>query len=160
MRIAVHAVGRMKAGPEAELAGRYFDRLAKIGPSVGLEWAGLSETVESRAPGPGERKREEAARLTSVLEPGSVLLLLDERGKAQGSEDLARWIAKTRDEGCRRLVTALGGPDGHDAALRDGAGLVLSMGKLTWPHQLARVMIAEQLYRCATILAGHPYHRI
>ena len=117
MRIAVHAVGRMKAGPEAELAGRYFDRLAKIGPSVGLEWAGLSETVESRAPGPGERKREEAARLTSVLEPGSVLLLLDERGKAQGSEDLARWIAKTRDEGCRRLVTALGGPDGHDAAL-------------------------------------------
>ncbi|MVA96294.1 23S rRNA (pseudouridine(1915)-N(3))-methyltransferase RlmH [Nitratireductor sp. CAU 1489] len=160
MRIAVHAVGRMKAGPEAELADRFFGRFAKIGPPVGLEWAGLAETVESRATGPTERKREEAARLSALLEPGSVLLLLDERGKSQGSEDLARWIAKTRDDGCRRLVVALGGPDGHDDALRGTAGLVLCMGKLTWPHQLARVMIAEQLYRCATILAGHPYHRV
>lgn len=159
MRIAVHAVGRMKAGPEAELADRFFDRLAKTGPSVGLEWAGLCETAESRAGTASARKREEAARLTTLLEPGSALLLLDERGKAQGSQDLARWIATTRDDGCRRLVVAIGGPDGHDAALRDAADLVLCMGKLTWPHQLARVMIAEQLYRCATILVGHPYHR-
>lgn len=159
MRIAVHAVGRMKAGPERELADRYLDRFAKTGPGVGLEWNGLSEVSESRARGEAERRREEARPLEALLGGGAALVLLDERGQNLASEELAAWLGQRRDQGQRDLVIAIGGPDGHDPTLRARAALTLSFGKLTWPHQLARVMLGEQLYRVATILAGHPYHR-
>ncbi|MFN3548432.1 MAG: 23S rRNA (pseudouridine(1915)-N(3))-methyltransferase RlmH [Mesorhizobium sp.] len=159
MRIAVHAVGRMKAGPERELADRYFDRFAKAGPAVGLEWAGVVETPESRSATATERKREEAAKLDRLLADGAALVLLDERGKNIGSEAFAAWLGKLRDRGQRDLVIAIGGPDGHAPELMEKAALTLSFGALTWPHQLARVMLAEQLYRVASIAAGHPYHR-
>lgn len=159
MRIAVHAVGRMKAGPEKELADRFFDRFAKSGPAVGLEFSGVSETPESRARSAAERKREEAERLRAQFAPGAALILLDERGKNISSETLAQKIAALRDGGQKNLVFAIGGADGHDPALRDAADLVISFGAATWPHQLVRVMLAEQLYRAATILSGHPYHR-
>lgn len=156
MRIAVHAVGRMKAGPERELAGRYLDRFAKSGPAVGLVFAGVAESAESRAGTPAERKREEAGRL--VPASSAAFLVLDERGRDLSSEAFARWLAGLRDEG-RDLVISIGGPDGCDEALRRKADRVVSFGAQTWPHQLVRVMLAEQLYRAATILAGHPYHR-
>ena len=159
MRIVVHAVGRMKAGPERELAVRYFDRFAKAGPPVGFEWEGVVETPESRAASATERKRDEATKLDRMLADGAALVLLDERGKNIGSEDLAGWLGKWRDNGQRELVIAIGGPDGHAPDLAEKAALLLSFGALTWPHQLARVMLAEQLYRAATIAAGHPYHR-
>lgn len=159
MKIAVHAVGRMKAGPEKELVGRYFDRFAKSGPAIGLEFAGVVETPESRAQGVAERKREEAQKLQAQLGAGAALILLDERGKNISSEDFANRLAVLRDGGQRNLVIAIGGPDGHDAALRESAALTLSFGTLTWPHQIVRIMLAEQLYRAATILSGHPYHR-
>ena len=159
MRIAVHAVGRMKAGPEKELADRFFDRFSKSGPAVGLEFSGVQETPESRARNADERKREEAEKLRGQLGPGTALLLLDERGKSISSEALAEKIGALRDNGQRSVIVAIGGADGHDAALRDSAELVISFGAATWPHQLVRVMVAEQLYRIATILAGHPYHR-
>ena len=159
MKIIVHAVGRMKSGPEKELADRYFDRLAKAGPAVGLEFAGVTEIPESRAQAAAARKREEAERLQPLLSDGAALILLDERGKNMPSQDFADFIGSLRDNGQRLAVIAIGGPDGHDAQLRGEAALVLSFGALTWPHQLARVMLAEQLYRAATILTGHPYHR-
>lgn len=159
MRIAVHAVGRMKAGPEKELADRFFDRFAKSGPAVGLDFPGVSEAPESRARSAAERKREEAERLRAQLAPGTALILLDEHGKNISSEALAQRIATLRDGGQKSLVFAIGGADGHDPALRDTAELVISFGAATWPHQLVRVMLAEQLYRAATILTGHPYHR-
>jgi 23S rRNA (pseudouridine1915-N3)-methyltransferase len=159
MKIAVHAVGRMKAGPDKELAERYFDRFAKSGPAIGLEFPGVVETPESRAQGVNERKREEAQKLQAQLAPGAALILLDERGKNISSEDLAARIGSLRDGGQKHLVIAIGGPDGHDASLRESAALTLSFGALTWPHQLVRIMLAEQLYRVATILSGHPYHR-
>lgn len=159
MRIAVHAVGRMKAGPERELSERYFDRFAKVGPAVGLEWWGLTEIAESRAQSAEERKREEAQRLETQIAAGAGLLVLDERGRNIGSESFAAWLGARRDGGQRDLVVALGGPDGHPEALTSRAALTLSFGALTWPHQLARIMLAEQLYRAATLLAGHPYHR-
>ncbi|TIW18313.1 MAG: 23S rRNA (pseudouridine(1915)-N(3))-methyltransferase RlmH, partial [Mesorhizobium sp.] len=89
MKITVHAVGRMKTGPERELAGRYFARFAKSGPAVGLEFAGIVETPESRGQSADERRREEGQKLQAQLQQGSVLLLLDERGKSLSSEDLA-----------------------------------------------------------------------
>jgi 23S rRNA (pseudouridine1915-N3)-methyltransferase len=158
MRLSVHAVGRMKAGPERELADRYFGRLAKAGPAVGLDFAGVAEIAESRARDVGERRREEAAAL-AAHRADAALILLDERGKNPTSEDFAALIAALRDRGRKHLVLAVGGPDGHDATSRQAADYVLSFGAQTWPHQLGRVMLAEQLYRAATILAGHPYHR-
>jgi len=158
MRIAVHAVGRMKAGPERELADRYLGRLAKAGPAVGLEFSGVTEIAESRARSVDERRREEAAQLAAFRRDG-VLILLDERGRNPTSEDLAQRLGAMRDRGARQAVLAIGGPDGHDPSSRDAAELVLSFGAQTWPHQLVRVMLAEQLYRVSTILSGHPYHR-
>jgi len=158
MRIGVHAVGRMKAGPERELAARYFDRFAKAGPAIGLEWAGVTEIAESRAQSAALRKQEEARALASALQ-GSALILLDETGKSIGSEAFAARIGEMRDSGTRSLVFAIGGADGHDPELRKNAALVLSFGAMTWPHQIVRVMLAEQLYRATTILSGHPYHR-
>jgi 23S rRNA (pseudouridine1915-N3)-methyltransferase len=159
MRIAVHAVGRMKAGPEAELADRFFDRFAKSGPAVGLYLSGVTEVQESRAQTPVERQRAEAATLEATLTDGAALFLLDERGRDLSSADIATRIATLRDSGRKSLLIAIGGPDGHDESLRRTATLTLAFGKQTWPHQIVRVMLAEQLYRVATILSGHPYHR-
>lgn len=159
MRVTIAAIGRMKAGPERVLADRYLDRLKKIGAPLGLDYQGLSEYPESRLGTAPERKREEAERLRSSLAAGSVHLILDERGKTLSSEELAAAIAAFRDDGRRDLALLIGGPDGHDETLRSGANLVLSLGRMTYPHQIARILVAEQLYRAATILAGHPYHR-
>ena len=158
MRLGIHAVGRMKTGPERELADRYLARFAKTGPAIGLEFAGIAEIAESRARTVDERRREEAAAL-AVHRADAALFLLDERGKNPTSEDIAGQIARLRDGGTKRLVFAIGGPDGHDAGSRAQADLVISFGAQTWPHQLVRVMLAEQVYRAATILSGHPYHR-
>lgn len=159
MKITVHAVGRMKAGPEKQLADRYFERFAKSGPAVGFEFSGVVEIAEGRAQTANERRREEGQKLQTLLQQGSALILLDERGKNLSSEDFAGRIGLLRDGGRKGLVMAIGGADGHDQSLRDQAELMVSFGALTWPHQLVRVMLGEQLYRAATILSGHPYHR-
>lgn len=159
MKIAIHAVGRMKAGPERELVERYLDRFAKGGPAVGLEFAGVIEIAESRAQTATERRREEGRALQAQRQQGAVLVLLDERGRSLGSEEFAGRLGLFRDEGRKAALIAIGGADGHDQSLRDQADLVLSFGAMTWPHQLVRIMLGEQLYRTATILAGHPYHR-
>ena len=159
MRIAVHAVGRMKAGPEKELAGRYMARLARSRPPRGREFGGVAETTESRARDAEARKREEGQRLRALAAEGAEIILLDERGRNLSSQAFADRIAALRDSGKRSLVIAIGGADGHDAALHEIAGLAISFGAATWPHQMVRIMLAEQLYRAATILGGHPYHR-
>ncbi|MET0170073.1 MAG: 23S rRNA (pseudouridine(1915)-N(3))-methyltransferase RlmH [Aliihoeflea sp.] len=158
MRLSIHAVGRMKAGPERDLVARYLDRLAKAGPAVGLEFAGVTEIAESQARSAEQRMREEAQKLESAV-GDAVLVLLDERGKNLTSRAFADYISRHNDGGTRGVVVAIGGADGHDAQLRTKADLVLSFGTLTWPHQLVRVLLAEQLYRASTILSNHPYHR-
>lgn len=160
MRIGLFAVGRLKAGPEKDLAARYLDRFAKSGPAVGLELGKLVEVAESRASNTETRKREEAALLDKAVPSDAVLVLLDERGKAVGSEDFAELLGRWRDAGKRDLMIAIGGADGLDLALHERADQVLCLGKMTWPHQLVRILIAEQLYRAVTILSGHPYHRV
>ena len=159
MKVTVHAVGRMKSGPERELADRYFDRFGKSGPPIGLEFIGISETPESRGQTASERRRDEGRILQTQLQQGTALVLLDERGRDLSSEDFAGRLGLLRDSGRKALILAIGGADGHDQSLRDQADLVLSFGSMTWPHQLVRVMLGEQLYRAATILSGHPYHR-
>ena len=160
MRIGLFAVGRLKAGPEKDLAARYLDRFAKTGPAIGMELARLSEVTESRASNGETRKREEASMLLKTLAEGSILVLLDERGKAMDSEAFATLLGNFRDQGKRDLTIAIGGPDGLDPSLYDKADATICLGKMTWPHQLVRILIAEQLYRAVTILSGHPYHRL
>ncbi|MCF3641353.1 23S rRNA (pseudouridine(1915)-N(3))-methyltransferase RlmH [Rhizobium sp. TRM95111] len=159
MRIGLFAVGRLKAGPEKDLAARYLDRFAKAGPAIGLEAGRVAEVAESRASNAETRKREEAGLLDRALPDGAVLILLDERGKALGSESFASLLGSYRDAGKRDVMIAIGGADGLDPALHDRADAVLCLGKMTWPHQVVRILIAEQLYRAVTILSGHPYHR-
>ena len=160
MRISLFAVGRLKAGPEKDLASRYLDRFAKAGPAIGLELVRVTEVPESKASNAETRKRDEAAALEKALPDGALLVLLDERGKSLDSEAFADTLGRFRDSGKRDLMVAVGGADGLDPALYVRADMVLNLGSMTWPHQLVRILIAEQLYRAVTILSGHPYHRV
>lgn len=159
MRIDIAAVGRLKAGPERDLVDRYVDRFSKAGPAVGLEWGRLVEIAESRASNAETRKRDEADAIAKASSESAVLILLDERGKALGSEEFTHLLGNYRDGGKREVLLAIGGADGHAAGLREKADVILSFGKMTWPHQMVRIMLCEQLYRSVTILSGHPYHR-
>jgi 23S rRNA (pseudouridine1915-N3)-methyltransferase len=160
MKIGIYAVGRLKAGPEKELASRYLDRFAKAGPSCGLEFTRSVELNESRSGNAETRKREEGAELSRTVPDGALIVVLDERGKAFDSPEFAKFIGDAADNGQRDMVFIIGGADGVDPELRDRARLVLNLGRLTWPHQLVRILLAEQLYRAVTILTGHPYHRV
>ncbi len=158
MQITVAAIGRMKAGPERDLAERYRDRVNKAGRRLGLSLT-VREIPESRAASPAIRKDQEAAALLAVLPPGAVLVALDETGRNLDSRAFAQILAKWRDDGVADLVFAIGGADGLGPAVPQAAALSLALGAMTWPHQLVRLMLAEQLYRAVTILSGHPYHR-
>ena len=159
MRIVVAAVGRLKRGAETELAERYRKRAAQTGRNLGLREVDIVEIRESRASEPSKRMLEESIALANVIPAGAAVIVLDERGDNVDSASFAAQIVKWRDNGRPALVFLIGGADGLTASLRDKAELRLSFGAATWPHQLARVMLLEQLYRATTILSGHPYHR-
>ena len=158
MRVTIAAVGRMKAGPERELLDRYVDRAAKQGRALGVARLDLREVGEARAPRAEDRKAEEAASLLDGLTERTCLVALDERGRTMDSDAFAAYLGARIAEG-RDLAILIGGADGHGEAVRTRADLVLAFGAMTWPHQIVRILAAEQLYRAMTILAGHPYHR-
>ncbi|MEO0495906.1 MAG: 23S rRNA (pseudouridine(1915)-N(3))-methyltransferase RlmH [Pseudomonadota bacterium] len=159
MRLTLLAVGRMKNGPEAELARTYMDRLSKAGRGLGISHVDLVEMNEARQTSARERKTDEAQRLLAKVNPADCLIALDEHGKDVSSRVLATTLQTNLDGGTPNLFVAIGGPDGHGQGLLDRANHTLRFGRMTWPHQLARVMAVEQLYRATTILNGHPYHR-
>ena len=159
MRLQVLCVGRLKAGPERQLLARYDERIGAAGRSVGLGPVDVREIAESSARRPDERKLDEALRLSAQFSKGSALWLLDEKGANLTSEDFARDLAKLRDDGAPSLAFAIGGADGLDASLRQRANHTIAFGAMTLPHQLVRVLLLEQIYRAATIMSGHPYHR-
>ncbi|MCB1496222.1 MAG: 23S rRNA (pseudouridine(1915)-N(3))-methyltransferase RlmH [Bauldia sp.] len=158
MKVVVAAIGRLKAGPERVLLDRYVDRAARAGRQLGLTFD-LRELPESSARQASERKQAEGESLAALLPPGALLVVLDEGGRSLDSRSFAGKIAEWRDSGARDLVFAIGGPDGLAPDLIARADLRLAFGAVTWPHQLVRIMLAEQLYRTVTILSGHPYHR-
>lgn len=159
MRVMIVAVGRMKAGPERELVARYLERAVAGGKPLGLVDFTVTESPESRASSAQARKTEEARAIRAGLPEKSVVIALDERGKSLPSIDFSDRIAQWRDGGRPALALLIGGADGLDSRLRQEADLVISFSAMTWPHQLVRIMAAEQLYRATTILSGHPYHR-
>jgi 23S rRNA (pseudouridine1915-N3)-methyltransferase len=159
MRLIVIAVGRMKQGPERELAERYRKRFDEIGRKLGLRGLEIREVSESRAREAQARIAEEAAAISALVPENSVLVALDEHGDNIDSAGLARHLGCFRDQSVANTVFVIGGADGLSPELRAKQKLELAFGTATWPHQLVRVMLLEQLYRAATILSGHPYHR-
>jgi 23S rRNA (pseudouridine1915-N3)-methyltransferase len=160
LRLIVVTVGRLKAGPERELASRYRDRSVQAGRGLGFPGCDLIEISESRARRPADRCAEEAIAISALVPPGGAVVAYDERGRADlPSEALAERVGQWRDGGKPALTVIVGGPDGLDASIRTRADLILSFGAATLPHGLVRVLVLEQIYRSLTILAGHPYHR-
>lgn len=159
MRLVIAAVGRLKDGPERELLARYRDRFEPMAKRLGLAPVSWHEIAESRAPDAARRREDEGAALLKLVREADHLIALDERGKALTSEGFATTLAKARDGGAKAAGIVIGGPDGLAESVRKAATLTLSLGAITLPHGLARVVLAEQLYRAATILSGHPYHR-
>ena len=159
MKLVILAVGRMKAGPERELFDRFAERTRKSGKPLHLDGPELFEISEGRSRDPKTRKQDEARQLLQSVDKSARIILLDERGRDLDSVGFAKLIAGERDEGTGRLCFALGGADGHGDTLKDAAVTSIRFGAMTWPHQIARIMLAEQLYRATTILGGHPYHR-
>ncbi|MDH7798316.1 MULTISPECIES: 23S rRNA (pseudouridine(1915)-N(3))-methyltransferase RlmH [unclassified Beijerinckia] len=160
MKIILAAVGRLKNGPERELCARYLERAQASARGVALTGVEMKEIDEGRARRVEDRKAEEARVLAGLITDGARLIVLDERGRPQSSAEFAADIGRARDDGMPAYVFVIGGPDGIDPDLRARAHKVIAFGAMTWPHQLVRIMAAEQIYRAITILAGHPYHRV
>jgi 23S rRNA (pseudouridine1915-N3)-methyltransferase len=159
MRLVVISIGRLKRGPERELAERYRERFDDIGRKLGFRGLEIHEIPESRARDAATRIGDEAAAISAAIPEKSVLVALDERGDNIDSAAFARLLGRWRDEAVANTIFVIGGADGLSPDLRRKARLSVAFGSATWPHQMVRVMLLEQLYRAATILAGHPYHR-
>ena len=159
MRIVVIAIGRLKQGPERELADRYRERFDDIGRKLGFRGLEIHEIPESRARDVPARMADEAAAISALIPDKSSIIALDERGETIDSAAFARHLGRWRDESVPTAVFLIGGADGLSPELRRRVKLSVAFGKATWPHQMVRVMLLEQIYRAATILSSHPYHR-
>jgi 23S rRNA (pseudouridine1915-N3)-methyltransferase len=159
MRLVVAAIGRLRDGPERELAERYRERVQQVGRRIGFREMEIVEIRESRAQELGKRRIEESIALANIIPDKALTIVLDERGDSLDSAKFAALLGRWRDDGRPAAVFIIGGDDGLAPSLYDKAALKLAFGGATWPHQLVRVMLLEQLYRAVTILAGHPYHR-
>jgi 23S rRNA (pseudouridine1915-N3)-methyltransferase len=159
MRLSIAAVGRLKQGPERELAERYLKRAADIGRKLGLAPVEVVEIRESRQRDAETRMVEEAIALANMIPEKSAIVVLDRRGESLTSDAIAARLRRWQDGGRTTASFLIGGPDGVADSLTDRAALRLAFGAATWPHQLVRIMLLEQIYRALTILSGHPYHR-
>ncbi len=151
MRIIVIAIGRLKQGPERDLAERYRERFDDIGRKLGFRGLEIHEIPESRARDAAIRIGEEAAAISALIPDKSSIIALDERGETIDSATFARHLGRWRDESVPHAVFLIGGADGLSPDLRRKAKLSVAFGKATWPHQMVRVMLLEQIYRAATI---------
>ncbi len=159
MRLTIAAVGRLKDGSERELAERYRKRAEQLGRRIGLRDVEVVQVRESKAQEVGKRMIEESIAIANVIPEKAAVVILDERGENLDSVAFAQQLGQWRDNGRPAAVFIIGGDDGLAPALRERATLRLAFGAATWPHQLVRGMLLEQIYRAITILAGHPYHR-
>ena len=156
LKLHICAVGRLRSGPERSLLDDYLSRFDKTGRALGLGPVSVHEVEDRKGGGMGA----EAALLSSAIPKGGRICTLDERGKMMSSPQFAQMLARFRDDGVSDLAFVIGGADGIDPNLRAQADMSLSFGQMVWPHMLARVMLSEQIYRAASILAGSPYHRV
>jgi len=151
VKLTIAAIGRAGRGPERDLYEHYTAR---------IRWPlTLRELEEKRKLPAAETIRREGELLLAAVPDRAVLVALDRRGKVMDSEAFAHRLARWRDDSVSDLAFLIGGADGHGEKLLKRTALVLSFGAMTWPHQLARAMLAEQIYRAQQLLVGHPYHR-
>ena len=151
MRLTIIAIGKARKGPENDLFKVFADRVL---------WPITLIDVEERRPSsPAERVQREGQLLLSRIPDGAMVVALDGGGKTLSSEAFAACLGRYRDDGISDVAFIIGGADGLDPAIINKADLVLSLGAMTWPHQMVRAMIGEQIYRGQEVLAGHPYHR-
>jgi len=159
MRLLIAAVGRLRPGPERDLAERYRKRAAELGRTLALKEIEIIEVKESRAANLERRMLEESIAIANVLPERAATVVMDEHGENATSGAIAGRLQAWQSAGQGAVAFIVGGADGLAPSLRDQADLTLAFGAATWPHQLLRIMLLEQLYRAVTILSGHPYHR-
>ena len=159
MRILIAAIGKLKDDAERDIVARYVKRFNAQGRALGLGPIDIIELTESRASSANARKDDEAQRLLKTAAAATCTIMLVVDGKHMTSEAFAALLGKQADAGTKTCAFLIGGPDGHGADVLKAANIKLSLGAITLPHGLARVVLTEQLYRAATILSGHPYHR-
>src|SRR5260370_34701557 len=158
MRIVVAAVGRLKQGPERELAERYRKRAADAGRSAGLSAVDIIEIKQSRAGDAARRMLEESIAIANILPDHGVIVIIDERGESMSSSAFAGRLQGWRSQDRPAVAFIIGGHDGLAPSLREKSNMAIAFGAAPLPHQLVRIMLLEQLYPRATLLAGHPYH--
>ena len=159
MEISIFAVGRLKSGPESELCTRYLERARKSGRGLGFRGFEVHELAESHAARPAERIAQEEDALLAALPRGGRTLCLDAEGELIDSEGFAASFSSDAAAAVPHTRFVIGGPDGLGDKVKASADRLISFGRVTWPHQIVRILLAEQLYRSMTILSGHPYHR-
>ena len=159
MEIAILAVGRLKAGPERELCASYLGWAKKSGRNLGFRGFEVRELAQSTAARPADRIAAEEAAILAALEKGGRIVVLDAGGELPDSDTFATVLSRDAALSTPRTTFVIGGPDGTGGKLLSWADRTLSFGRVTWPHQIVRILLAEQLYRAMTILSGHPYHR-
>ncbi len=159
MRLWIYAIGHQRGTPEGILVDDFCDRARKLGRNMGISAVTLEELSVAKHRDTDTRMKDEAERLSARLPDGAHIVLLDARGKGMTSEDFSEMLGSLRDVGTKDLAFVIGGPDGLAALPGKKSGRSLAFGPQTWPHLLARALLAEQVYRALTILAGHPYHR-
>ena len=155
MKIHLCVVGKLRNGPEKNLIDDYLNRFEKIGRSYGLGPVSINEVEDKKNGG----MSNEAILLQRIIPKGAVIIALDERGEVVSRPNFSEKLITYVNNNVSDLAIIMGGADGIDSKLREKADFKVSFGKMVWPHVLVRVMIAEQLYRAASILAGSPYHR-
>ena len=156
MRVQICAVGRLRQGPERDLYDDYLTRFDRTGRALALGPAQMIEVEDKKGGG----MAAEAALLRRAVPDGALICSLDERGRVMSSPQFADMLGGWRDQGRQDVAFVIGGADGIDPALRADADASLSFGAMVWPHMLVRVMLAEQLYRAASILSAGPYLRL
>ena len=159
MRLLIAAICKLKQGPERDLFAHYLGRAEIAGRKLQLSPLSLIEVAESKAATATARNKAEGEMLLAKVPSSHVLICLDRTGVALSSEAFAGLLAKLRDGGQDGVAFVIGGADGLAPEVLAKSAKALSLGAITLPHGLARIVLAEQIYRAATILAGHPYHR-
>ncbi len=159
MQLTIVAVGRLKSGPERELIERYSELLGGLGRCCSFKPPNIIELPEGRAPQASLRRQDEAQRLLAASSEAGRRVLLDERGAEMTSKQLSGFLSIERDGGTREIAFLIGGADGQGDVAKAEVKKTLTLSRFTLPHGLTRIILAEQLYRAVTILAGHPYHR-
>lgn len=153
MRLQILAVGRLKDGPERDLTDDYLRRASAMARGLGFKGPEESDIAS------GGGMDAEGARLLARIPDGARIIRLDEGGENLTSDAFATRLSRWRDDGERETCFLIGGAEGYAPDVRAAAPLTLAFGVQTWPHRLVRAMLAEQIYRAMTILAGTPYHK-